>query len=548
MATPNALKHIVNPVIKQENFVVQVIEIKKMQGDNLLLIVSDGNQYMEALLNPVQSALIESGAVKENQLVMIDDYTVSGGEKPTLNIISLQPREMCGKVGTPTPLKNSFLNDIYTPISALSSFLPDWTIRAKVSHKSELTEYQSKKTGRSERLLSVVLVDSEKNQISGCFFAEAAEKYFNIIEEGKIYLFSNGTVALNEQKYRTVNNYKLLLGLKSVITVDPNQDWTFVNPEKPLVKIAEIPNLREKSLIDIAGVVTEVGLTTDKVTKNGKTFTQRSLKVLDNSGASIDLVLWNEQATDPRISTITPSSTIVLARGVVISTYNGGISLSTSRNLTEITYDPNVPAINELRLWLSSTNPSEIKNIELSEKKEGRKSELSLKNIAEIRGMAPNPNDRYELIACIRYIKFDETTSLTYSACVGCKKKITQDSTDFYNCNSCQRSNKDCMHRYLLRSLQIADFTGMLYTTAFNEVGEVLLQMRAEEFHNKSLEEKKEIINRVQNHSYCFSIKVMPGTSQDGSQRTEYLISFASHINYAESTKKILGIIANSSH
>ena len=35
-------KHIVSVVDKQENFVVQVIEIKKMQGDSMLLIVSDG--------------------------------------------------------------------------------------------------------------------------------------------------------------------------------------------------------------------------------------------------------------------------------------------------------------------------------------------------------------------------------------------------------------------------------------------------------------------------------------------------------------------------
>ena len=76
----------------------------------------------------------------------------------------------------------------------------------------------------------------------------------------------------------------------------------------------------------------------------------------------------------------------------------------------------------------------------------------------------------------------------------------------------------------------------------------MLLQMRAEEFHQKSLEGKKEILTNVQGHSYRFSIKVMPGTSQDGSQHTECLIYFANQINYAESIKEILGIIVNSNH
>lgn len=550
MITPNALNLILNESQKLENFVIQVREIKRMQGDTILLIVSDGERYMEALLNSCYLGLIEKGVIVENQLILVDDYTVVIGDMPTVNIISMQPKQICQKIGTPTPLKfippNS--SESYTPISALSSFLPDWTVRGKIIKKSEVSEYISKKTGRNEKLLSITLIDSENTQISACFFADAVDVFQKQIEEGKIYLFSSGTVSLNEQKFRTINNYKLLFNSKSVITLDQNQSWSFVNPEKNLVKIEDIPKKRENSSVDIMGIVLEVGLPVDRVSKKGANLVQRMLKVIDKSNTSIELCLWNELATDVRISNITPSSTVIQATGVIVTNFNGGLTLSTARNLTEITYDPDSEMAREFKAWFSKLQPGEMKILELSEKKEGNRSELPLKNIAEIKSMQPSTTDRYELIAYFRFIKLEDNNSLTYSACISCKKKITSDSTEYFNCNSCQKSNKTCMYRYLLRSMQIADFTGMFYTTAFNEVGEFLFQMKAQEFFHKTLEEKKEIIGKVQNHSYCFTVKALSGNSLDGTQRIEYTINSAYHVNHAEITKKTLGLLSNSIH
>ena len=265
------------------------------------------------------------------------------------------------------------------------------------------------------------------------------------------------------------------------------------------------------------------------------------MKILDKSGASIDLSLWNDYAKDPALTIGTANKTVILATGVSVSHFNNNLSLTSNKTLTEISYNPDLSITADLLNWFSGLSQLDFKAVELSEKK-AKKHEYPLKTVADIRDSVPNTDERYTTIAYIRYIKTDDV-QVTYESCIYCKKKVVLESSGFFQCNNCKKSSKECTYRYLLRSMQLSDFTAGIYCTAFHEVGEFLFKMKAQEFHNKNAEEKKEIALKACLNSYSFVIRASSNTTPDGNTRIEYTISYVNQINPVDVTKRILNTI-----
>ena len=548
MITQNAVKDVVAGK-KLESFTVQIIEIKKMQDNNIVLIVSDKTSYIDALLNQSYLAAVDDRIIKENQLIMIDDYTIANiNGRISMNIISLQPGKIIEKEGKPSPVKSVFdsENQQYVPISALSTFMQDWTLRAKIIKKNDIHEYTNKKTGKTEKVMSITLLDCEESQIHGSFFGDAIEKFESDLEVGKIYLFSDGSLHLNDQKYReTSSNYRITFNTKSTITLAPNQFWSVSNPEKSIIHINEISNMPEKSSVNIAGIILEISQLFDIVNRKGQNLTRRMLKIVDTSNTSIELSLWNEFSKDFILNSVIPSSTVIIAKGVSISNFNGELKLNTSQYHTELLYDPDIPLTGELKGWFNNSSQGEIKSIELTEKKDRKIYDIPLKSIEELKTFQPDQTQRYEIIGHSKIIKKDEV-SLTYPSCQVCKKKVTEESTGYYHCSSCQKTSKDCIHKFLLRSLLISDFSGTVYGVAFNEVGELLFQMKAQEFFNKSEDDKKELISMISLRQHSFIMKVSSSVGQDGVTRMEYIVTNANYVKHNDVTKKILALINSS--
>ena len=210
-----------------EPFTAQIIELKRMQGDNIFMVISDGSNYIEAALNSSYISLVDQDLIKENQLILIEDYTTLVTEaRPSINIVSIQPKQIIPRVGTPSPIKMVLKKQLeeYTPISALSTFLFDWTIKAKVVKKFNLTDYQNSKTKKTGKYFTIQLMDNENTHIPGTFFDAGADKFFSLIEIGKVYLFSNGKVTLANAKYRTAeSNYQINFDSTAVIELASDQ-------------------------------------------------------------------------------------------------------------------------------------------------------------------------------------------------------------------------------------------------------------------------------------------------------------------------------------
>jgi replication factor A1 len=54
--------------------------------------------------------------------------------------------------------------------------------------------------------LNIELIDNQGTQIQATFFNDQADKYDELLQENKVYTFSNGTVKMANQKYTSIKN------------------------------------------------------------------------------------------------------------------------------------------------------------------------------------------------------------------------------------------------------------------------------------------------------------------------------------------------------
>ena len=72
----------------------------------------------------------------------------------------------------------------------MTNFLNNrWTFKARVTAKTELRRWSNAKGEGT--LFSIELLDSAGSAIKGTFFKEACDKFFNLIEEGKVKYWNN---------------------------------------------------------------------------------------------------------------------------------------------------------------------------------------------------------------------------------------------------------------------------------------------------------------------------------------------------------------------
>lgn len=548
MITKDAISRMIkNQNSKIEDIVLQVLEIKIMQQETILLILSDGDNLVEGNLDNSYISRLSSGFVVNNQLIEIKDYEIINIEgRPSINLLNFAPLDVIPKQGNPQSIKKvvQHLNENYTPISALSTFLYDWTIRARVAKKSELAEYNNKKTQRNDKFMTLRLNDSNGTQISASFFGEAAEKFYKIIQEGSIYLFSNGNVSLADQRFRTSDcSYQLQFNSNAEIRLDDNQTFVMKAVDRGITPLSKLKDCKAKTLVDVLAIVTEIGRPTEKTSKQkSEALTQRLLKLVDDSGTSIELSLWNELALDPKVASLVPNESIIHVKSISVTIFNETLYLSSIKTLTDLIIDPVTPEAERLKNWFKNGNGQLMQIVDLSLRKEGTRDNIEIITISQLTNCAAG-KDKYYIIARIQFSKADDR-KITYESCTKCKKKVESNSDGMFSCIPCNTYTRECSYKYLIRGLILGDFTGSIYSTAFNETGESMFKLKASEFAKRSEGEHEELIKSVGSNQYLFAIrKTLVEGKNDGATRVEYTVANLYPINFNECTKRILNII-----
>lgn len=93
--------------------------------------------------------------------------------------------------------------------------------------------------------------------------------------------------------------------------------------------------------------------------------------------------------------------------------------------------------------------------------------------------------DNLEVFAITGHVEYIRTDDkCVYPACPECKKKLTEDMSSGWECNSCDKTFEKPVYTYML-SFKFSDPTGTLWMNCFRESGEVLLNgMTAEKYNS----------------------------------------------------------------
>nr|XP_023887382.1 replication protein A 70 kDa DNA-binding subunit B-like [Quercus suber] len=170
------------------------------------------------------------------------------------------------------------------PLVSLNPYQGSWTIKVRVTSKGSMRTY---KNARGEGcVFNVELTDEDGTQIQATMFNEAAKKFYDRFQLGKVYFISRGTLRLANKQFKTVkNDYEMTLNENSEVEEASNEE-TFV-PETTFnfVPIDSLgPYVNGTELVDVIGVVQNVSSTMSIRRKsNNDTIPKRDITIADET-------------------------------------------------------------------------------------------------------------------------------------------------------------------------------------------------------------------------------------------------------------------------
>eukprot|EP00494_Astrolonche_serrata_P006832 UN06857 len=237
----------------------------------------------------------------------------------------------------------------YVPIDMLHPYIGKWTIKIRVVDKDDAIR-EWNKNGRSGKLFSFIVMDCHFSKIGVTAFNAEAEKFFESIEIDKVYAISKANIKTNRYKGRIKHDYAINLHSRTII--EEKQDDSFPKVKYEFKKLSDLLNIGKDSekmwsmYVDIVGVVKSVEEKVSQFTsKKGNECRKRTLTLVDDSCASIEVSLWFSLADKYGPEELKDNPVIVLP-GARLTGF-GGRSLTASRVLMKEESEE----VSELQKW-----------------------------------------------------------------------------------------------------------------------------------------------------------------------------------------------------
>lgn len=506
-----------------------ICKLKQFQAnmvkDRLILVVIDLEVLPEfgepeKLGQPV--ALEAGGKAEEDQKPQGQPQSISGngfyGQQQ-----KQQPAQQPQQRSLPSRTNGAAHANI-APIESLSPYAHKWTIKARVSHKSEIKTWHNK--NGEGKLFSVNFLD-ESGEIRATGFNDAVDSWYETLQEGNVYYVSSPCrVQLAKKQFSNVNNdYELTFERDTQIEkAEDNEGVPQVSFN--FTTLAGLQAVDKDVTIDCIGILSEVGEVSQITSKtSGKPFDKRELTLVDDSGYSVRLTIWGNtaQAFD------TQPESVIAFKGVKVSDFGGrSLSLLSSGSMT---VDPDIDEAFKLKGWYDAngrtSNFQSHANTVGAATAGGRKDDY--KTVAQVGeenlGMGES-TDWFSLKATILYVKQD---NVAYPACQSeqCNKKVVETEPGQWRCEKCDKTWDRPDYRYIM-SVNVGDHTGQLWLSCFNETGLAIMGIDANELMAAKDEgdEKKEkhYFQEANCKMFVFRCKAKMDTFQDQQRYVLYLL------------------------
>lgn len=444
------------------------------------------------------------------------------------------------------------------PIVALNPYNNSWTIKARITKKSDIRHW--KNANGEGSLFSVDLLDDQNSEIKGTFFKAECDRWNQHLEEGKVYRFHGGKVKpIRDRRYSTLNNQYEITFDGSTQIVGPIETSTIKTVSYNFKKIADISNIEVGQIIDVIGFVQSADAEFATITSQklgGKELFKRDLTLADDSGCSIKLTLWGEKAKSDEYNW--QEKHILAAKAVKIGDYNGR-SLSILNN-SSLTLNPDIEEGKALWEWGQAQYKGDISAIATSSLSAGggggadRDAYENRRPVSAIKEEGLGFNEKADFstmkMSVIYYKKEGGSSDGPwYTSCPNanppCKKKVNEVmGGNGWRCEKCDQEFPECKRRYIL-STQCGDASGAGWFTFFNEEAEKLLGITADDLYSLKLSSEeaykrhfdkllfKEFVTTVRSKS-----EVVPGG--DGDSRVKSTVYRYSDLDFKDENKKMI--------
>ncbi|KAK4487359.1 hypothetical protein RD792_006019 [Penstemon davidsonii] len=546
MVTPEAILLILaNPCPDSSSdlpeIIVQVTDLKPT-GTKYMFMANDGKTKVRALLQSALSSEVTSGNIQNLGLIRILDYTLNdiptknekflivskceavspalesevkteGDEsllkKPKLemDVMSEVKKEANGIVLRPkqetvaksaaqivneqnrnmAPAARMAMTKRIQPLVSLNPYQANWTIKVRVTSKGNMRSY---KNARGEGcVFNVELTDENGTQIQATMFNDAARKFYDKFQMGKVYYISKGTLKVANKQFKTVqNDYEMTLNENSEVEEASNEAAFIPETKFNFVPIDELgPYVNGRELVDVIGVVQSVSPTMSIRRKiNNEIVPKRDITIADETKKTVVVSLWNDLATSigQELLDMADKSPVVAIKSLKVGDFQG-VSLS-ALSKSVVVVDPDTPEAKKLRSWFDSegkeTTLAAIGSGLSPSTQSGARSmytdRVPLSHITSNPSLGEEKPVFFCIKAYVSYIKPDQT--MWYRACKTCNKKVTPAVESGYWCESCQKNEQECSLRYIM-VVKVSDASDEAYLSVFNDQAEKIIGCAADE-------------------------------------------------------------------
>ncbi|CAI0387508.1 unnamed protein product [Linum tenue] len=440
------------------------------------------------------------------------------------------------------------------PISALNPYQGRWAIKARVTAKGDLRRYNNAKG--DGKVFSFDLLDSDGGEIRATCFNAVVDRFYDVIEVGRVYLISKGGLKPAQKNFNHLKNeWEIFLEAASTVDLCPEEDGGSIPQQQFDFKpISEIESAENNSILDIIGIVISVNPSVPILRKNGMETQRRTVGMKDSSGKSVELTLWgdfcNKEGQNLQELVDSEMFPVLAVKTGKVSDFTGK-SVGTISS-TQLFINPDIPEAHVLSDWFARIGQnSAAVSISRDLVPSGSKNEIR-KTVSQIKEEGLGRSDKPDWVtvkATITYFKLD---SFCYPACplmIGdrqCNKKATRSGTRWV-CDRCSQEFDECDYRYLLQ-FQIQDHTGLAWVTAFQESGEEIMGYPAKEVYQLKHEAQDEarlsdVFRSRVFYPYLFRLKIKEEMYADET-KVKITVVRADKIDYSSETRHMLDTIS----